>query len=222
MRQQDTYVMHAKELSHSKNYARVPRKDSERSKHQVKKYRGHEEYSQLDISLGRKVGVSISRMVSYSMDTHLAERLFALGAVFGKAALFQCALPCTETFELNSHITGGTAFIVLRVDLGTLLEQSQNADLIPAYNSPVQRREAGVVTRVWICTVLKEQFDGERVALIGGPHEGGVPSRIAFIDRNRLVKKIQERHYRGRVGDEVESVVTLRIPDIGVGAMSNE
>jgi hypothetical protein len=52
MWQQETYVMHAKELGHSENYARVPRKDSESSKHQVKKYWGHEEYSQLGIPLG--------------------------------------------------------------------------------------------------------------------------------------------------------------------------
>ena len=53
MWQQDTYMMHAKELGHSKNYAGIPREDSECSKHQVKKYCGHEEYSQLGIPLGR-------------------------------------------------------------------------------------------------------------------------------------------------------------------------
>jgi hypothetical protein len=36
--QQETHVMHAKELGHGENYPRVPRKDSECSKHQVKKY----------------------------------------------------------------------------------------------------------------------------------------------------------------------------------------
>jgi hypothetical protein len=70
--------------------------------------------------------------------------------------------------------------------------------------------------------VLEKHFDGERVALISGPHEGGVSGGIAFIDRDRLVKEIQERHYRGRVGDKVEGVVALRILDIRIGAMGDE
>jgi hypothetical protein len=53
--EQDTYVVQAKELGHGKNHARVPRKDGERSKHQVKKYRGQEKYSQLGIPLGKRL-----------------------------------------------------------------------------------------------------------------------------------------------------------------------
>jgi hypothetical protein len=49
-----------------------------------------------------------------------------------------------------------------------------------------------------------------------------VSGGIAFIDRDRLVNEIQERHYRGRVGDKVESVVALRVLDIGIGAMGYE
>jgi len=45
---------------------------------------------------------------------------------------------------------------------------------------------------------------------------------IAIIDRDRLVKEIQERHYRGRVGDKVEGVVALRVLDIWIGAMGYE
>ena len=70
--------------------------------------------------------------------------------------------------------------------------------------------------------MLEKQFDGKRVALISGPHEGGVAGGIAFIDRDRLVKEIQERHYRGRVCDEVEGVVALRVLDIRIGAMGYE
>lgn len=66
MRKQNTYVVHAKELGHGKNHARVPWKDGERSKHQVKKYRGQEKYSQLGIPLG-EVGVSANRLASYGM-----------------------------------------------------------------------------------------------------------------------------------------------------------
>ena len=124
------------------------------------------------------------------MDTHLAERPFAPRAIFGKSALFQRTLPRAQAFELNSHITRGTTLVVLRMDLGTLLKQLEDADLIPAYHSPVQRREAGIIMCVWIRTVLEERFNGERVALICGPHEGGVSSRIAFVDRDRLVKEI--------------------------------
>jgi hypothetical protein len=124
------------------------------------------------------------------MDTHLAERLFTLGAVFGKATLLQRTLPRTKAFELNSHITRGTALVVFRVDLGTLLEQPKDADLIPTNHSPMQGRETGVITCIWICTVLEKHFDRERVALIGGPHEGGVSGRIAFVNRDGLVKKI--------------------------------
>jgi hypothetical protein len=77
------------------------------------------------------------------------------------------------------------------MDLGTLLEQFKDADLIPAYHSPVQRRKAGIVTRVGICTMFKEQFDGKCVTLVGSPHEGGVSGRIAFIYGDRLVKEVQ-------------------------------
>ena len=70
--------------------------------------------------------------------------------------------------------------------------------------------------------MLEKYFDGERVTLISGPHEGGVSGGIAVIDRDRLVKEIQERHYRGRVGDKVEGVVALCVLDIGIGAMGDE
>jgi hypothetical protein len=70
--------------------------------------------------------------------------------------------------------------------------------------------------------VLEKHLDGERVALISGPHEGGVSGGITFIDRNRLVKEIQERHYRGRVGNKVEGVIALRVLDIRIGAMGYE
>ena len=70
--------------------------------------------------------------------------------------------------------------------------------------------------------MLEKHFDGERVALISGPHEGGVSSGIAVIDRDGLVNEIQERHDRGRVGDKVEGVVALRVLDIGIGAMGYE
>jgi hypothetical protein len=70
--------------------------------------------------------------------------------------------------------------------------------------------------------MLEKRFDGERVALISGPHEGSVSGGIALIDRDRLVKEIQERHYRGRVGDKVEGVVPLRVLDIRIGAMGDE
>lgn len=45
---------------------------------------------------------------------------------------------------------------------------------------------------------------------------------IAFIDGDRLVKEIQERHYRGRVSDKVEGVVALGVLDIRIGAMGYE
>ena len=45
---------------------------------------------------------------------------------------------------------------------------------------------------------------------------------IAFIDGDGLVKEIQERHYRGRVGDKVEGVVALGVLDIRIGAMGYE
>ena len=70
--------------------------------------------------------------------------------------------------------------------------------------------------------MLEKYFDGERVALISGPHESGVSSGIAVTDRDRLVNEIQERHYRRRVGDKVEGVVALRVLDIGIGAMGYE
>lgn len=45
---------------------------------------------------------------------------------------------------------------------------------------------------------------------------------ITFIDRDRLMKEIQEWHYRGRVGDKVKGVVALRVFDIRIGAMGIE
>jgi hypothetical protein len=124
------------------------------------------------------------------MNTHLAERLFTLRSVFGKAAFLQGTLPRTEAFEFNGHVSRSTALIVLRMDFGALLEQSKNADLIPTYYGPMKRGETGVITRIWTRTVLEKYFDRERVALIGGPHEGGVSGRIAFVDRDGLMKEI--------------------------------
>lgn len=70
--------------------------------------------------------------------------------------------------------------------------------------------------------MLEKHFDGERVALISGPHERSVSGGIAFINRDRLVNEIQKGHYRGRVGDQVEGVVALRVLDIRIGAMGYE
>jgi hypothetical protein len=122
--------------------------------------------------------------------THLAEWFLALGAILGETALFKRTFPSTEAFELSGHVTRSTAFIVFCVDFGALLEQFKDADLISAYHSPVKWRKTGIIARVWICTVLEQHFDGERVTLIRGPHEGGVSGGITFIDRDRLVKEV--------------------------------
>jgi hypothetical protein len=45
--------MHAEELRHGKNHARIPRENSKCSKDQVKKDRGDEEHGQLGIPLSR-------------------------------------------------------------------------------------------------------------------------------------------------------------------------
>lgn len=95
-----------------------------------------------------------------------------------------------EAFELNSHITHGSTLIVFCMDLGTLLEQFKDADLILTYHSPMQRRKAGIVTCIRICTVLEQQFDRECITLIGGPHEGSMSGGITFIDGDRLVKEV--------------------------------
>lgn len=46
--------------------------------------------------------------------------------------------------------------------------------------------------------------------------------RVFRVDIDRLVKKIQERHDRGRVCDEVKGVISLSIADIRVGAVGDE
>jgi hypothetical protein len=195
MGETDTYVMHAEELRHGKNHARVPGEDSKRSKHHVKEKCGHEEYSELGIPLDNGIGMSADGRASRAMTTHLAERLLALGAVLGKTAFFKGAFPRTDAFELYGHVTRSTTLVILRVHFGTLVEQSENANLVPAYDSPMERCKTRIITRVWIRAVLEKYLDRERVALIRGPHERGVSSRIAFVDRDRLVQEIQEGHY---------------------------
>ena len=124
------------------------------------------------------------------MAAHLAKWFLALGAILGKSALFKPAFPSAKAFEFNCHIARGTTLVVFCMDFGAHLEQSKDADPVPAYHSPMQRRKTSIVTRVRICAVFEQYFDGERVTLIGGPHEGGVSGGIAFINGNRLVKEV--------------------------------
>ena len=89
------------------------------------------------------------------MATHIAEWFLALGAILGKAALFKRAFPSAEAFEFNRHVARGTTLVVFCMDFGAHLEQSEDADLIPAYHGPVQRRKTSIVTRVRICAVFE-------------------------------------------------------------------
>ena len=90
-----------------------------------------------------------------NLATHIAEWFLALGAILGKAALFERAFPSAETFELNCHIARGTTLVVFCMDFGAHLKKSKDAEFIPAYHGPVQRCETSIVTRVRICAVFE-------------------------------------------------------------------
>lgn len=59
------------------------------------------------------------------------------------------------------------------MDVGAFLKWPANADLVPMYDGPKQKRKTSIILRVGICIVLKKQFNGEGVILISSPHKDG-------------------------------------------------
>jgi hypothetical protein len=99
-------MMHCKELCHGKNDACIPR-DGKRGEHHVEEESRHEKHSQLDIPLSG-LTPRFESNVRYSRTS--PSGFFRLEP--SSVTTFFNTFPRTNVFELDGHITRGTALIV--------------------------------------------------------------------------------------------------------------
>ncbi len=156
------------------------------------------------------------------------------GAVHGWGAL-----------ELDGHLARRLALVLLDAQVRACIGELANAEAVALDDRPVHRGEPQIVLRSERRAVREQQLDADRVALVRGPHQGGVPLRVARVDagaallarrllavppprasraveEGRLLQQEEQGHHGAAVDDEVQRVEALRVLQQRVGALLEE
>lgn len=197
-------MVHHVEFCHREEHARIPRQDRERLDDQVSKHRWQTEDGNLGVSLQTHERALVSPLLSVHIKTSRPTDFVEHPRLWPSIALPPCILeslpPSSYTLELLCHVPRRLALLVLDVEIRPGLDEPSDADGVALDDRPVERREARVVACEGRGRLMEEQVERDGVALIGGPHKGGVAVRVLGVDCDRLMEDVEQRHHLQKYG----------------------